>query len=270
MIIFIVCIEYFNHFMKPQIRQQQIIARLRAIQKEWEIDELADAMQVSAITIRRDLKSLAQQGVIIQTCGGCLIDNRSQLTQYHERVAKNFQLKQAIGRTAAGEIHRGDVLLINDGSTAFQLAGCLDKCGPVTVYTNSVVMIGEISRFPNVRLNILGGEYHADYFYLGGSLLGRVLETISADIAFLGTDSISPEGGCFVLNEDTARVGQLMMRQARRCILLADHTKVEAKAQVRFAGLKDFDLWITTRGLPRKTLNLFKRQTKIKEVSYEH
>jgi len=242
------------------------LTRARAIQKEWRVEELAKDMRVSAITIRRDLDSLGRQGMIIRTLGGCLIDNRQKLATYHERVANNFELKQAIGQAAAKEIKRGDVLLINDGSTTFHLASCLGGCGPITIYTNSVVMINEVSSFANVRLNVLGGEYHADYFYLGGSLMKRVLETISADIAFIGTDGINPDGGCYCHDEDTARIAQLMIRQAKRSILLADHTKVGARASVRFAGLKDFDLWITSKGLKFTVLNKLRKMTKIKEV----
>jgi DeoR/GlpR family transcriptional regulator of sugar metabolism len=252
--------------MKPHIRQQRILERLRAIQKEWKVDELSAAMKVSPITIRRDLESLGRQGALIRTFGGGLIDNRRKLAAYHERVAKNFELKQTIGRAAAKEIRNGAVILINDGSTTFHLAGRLGDCGKITVYTNSVVMIGEISSFSNVRLNIIGGEYHPDYFYLGGSLLERVLETISADIAFIGTDAISPDGGCYCQDEDTSRVARMMMKQARRAILLADHTKVGAESSVRFAKLGDFALWITSKGLKINVLNKLRKMTKIMGV----
>ncbi len=253
--------------MNPQNRQQEILARMRAIQKEWKVEELAGAMRVSAVTIRRDLDCLYRGGGVIRTYGGGLIDNRSRLAAYHDRVAKNFKLKHAIGCAAAKEIKAGSVILINDGSTTFHLAERMDRCGSVTVYTNSVVMIPEFSRLPNVRLNVLGGEYHPDFFYLGGSLMARVLETISADLAFIGADSISADGGCYCQDEDVARIAAMMMRQAKRAILLADHTKVGARAQVRFAGLKDFDLWITSEGLKFKELNKLKKMTIIKEVA---
>ena len=252
--------------MKPDIRQQKILARMRAIQKEWKVEELSVAMNVSSITIRRDLEALHRQGALIRTFGGGLIDNRRKLAAYHERVANNFELKQAIGLSAAKEIKKCAVVLINDGSTTFNLAGCLGRCGSITVYTNSVVMIAEISRFPNVRLNIIGGEYQRDFFYLGGSLMERVLETISTDIAFIGTDGISPDGGCYCQDEDGARIARMMMRQAKRCILLADHTKVGVRPPVRFARLRDFDLWITSKGLKFNVLNKLRKMTKIKEV----
>jgi DeoR/GlpR family transcriptional regulator of sugar metabolism len=255
--------------MSPNLRQQQILDRLTAIQKEWKVEELAKDMRVSPITIRRDLDYLYRQKAVIRTFGGCLIDNRSQLGAYHERVARNFSLKQAIGQAAVPEIRKGDVLLLNDGSTTFQLAKCLGRCGPITVYTNSIVMVGELSRFTDVCLNVLGGTYHAGLFCLGGSLLERILESIEADTAFIGADGISPNGGCYCHGEDTARVAQLMMKHARRSILLADHTKVGAQASVRYAGLRDFTLWITTRGLRASERNNFKKLTGLKEIVAE-
>ena len=98
--------------MKPPDRQRKILERLTAIQKEWKVEELSAAMQVSPITIRRDLEALGNQGAIIRTFGGGLIDNRRRLAAYHERVANNFELKQAIGRAAAAEIRKGDTILL--------------------------------------------------------------------------------------------------------------------------------------------------------------
>ena len=77
---------------------------------------MCEQLNMSEITIRRDLEALGNQGAIIRTFGGGLIDNRRRLAAYHERVANNFELKQAIGQAAAGEIRKGDTILLNDGS----------------------------------------------------------------------------------------------------------------------------------------------------------
>jgi DeoR/GlpR family transcriptional regulator of sugar metabolism len=127
-------------------------------------------------------------------------------------------------------------------------------------------MIGELSRFPNVKLCVVGGEYYSNMFFLGGSLMERVLETIAADIVFLGADAIDSSGHCLTLDQDTARTAQMMLRRGRRKILLADDTKVNASAQVVYASLRDFDLWITTRGLPRQQLKQFRKYTSVREV----
>lgn len=252
--------------MKPEERRHKIISHLRAVQQEWKINELAKVMRVSPLTIRRDLDVLSASGTIIRTIGGCLAVSRVSNSAYQRRIASNFEKKAAIGHAAAGEIHKGDAVIINDGSTTFHLATCLGQCGAVTVYTNSIAMIGEFSRFPNIKLCILGGEYHPDMFFICGSLMERVLETIDADIVFTGADAIDSSGRCLAIDHDTARAAQLMLRCGRRKILLADDSKLSAHAQVAFASLRDFDLWITTPGIPRAFIRKFQKHTLIREV----
>lgn len=253
--------------MKPENRRQNILSRLRAMPQEWRVDELARVLKVSPLTIRRDLDALAHAGSIVRTLGGCMAVSRLTSPVYQKRVATHFELKQAIGRAAVKEIKSGDVLIINDGSTCFHLATCLGACGPITVYTNSIAMITEFNRYPNVRLYVLGGRYDPDLFFLGGSLMERVLETVQADLVFLGTDAIDRQGRCLVLDQDTAGTTQAMLRQGRRKILLADGTKVGAKGRVVYGTLNDFDLWITTAGIEPALLNRFRKLTKIKEVA---
>lgn len=252
--------------MNPKERRQQILNRLRAVQQEWKINELAQSMRVSTLTIRRDLDILSASGTIVRTIGGCLAVARVSNPDYQKRVAANFDKKAAIGETAAREIHAGNTIIISDGSTTFHLASQLGQCGNITVYTNSIAMIGEFSRFPNVDLHIVGGKYDAAMFVLGGSLMERVLETIDADIAFVGADAIDRTGRCMAADHDTARVAQMMMRRARRKILLADDTKIDARGSVVYASLKDFDLWITTTGIPKDQQKEFRKQTNLKEI----
>ena len=256
--------------MKPEQRQEKILQWLRDVRREWSVAEIARVLKVSPLTVRRDFDCLAQAGVILRTHGGCLYTGRMALDSiYHRRAAAHFELKQAIGAAAAREVRAGDALLINDGSTTFHLAARLGPCGRITVYTNSVAMIGELRRFPNVRLYILGGEYHPDLAYLGGSVMERLLETIAVDTVFLGTDAIDARGRCLVVDQDMARTAQMMLRRARRRILLADHTKAAAAGGVVYATLKDFDLWITTAGLASAARRRYRTQTVIKRSPYE-
>ena len=128
-------------------------------------------------------------------------------------------------------------------------------------------MIGEFSRFDDVRLFLLGGEYHRDLYYLGGGLMAGVLETIKADTVFLGADGVDARGHCLALNPDVARDAQMMLRRARRRILLADATKVGNRAGAVYGTLQDFDLWITTLGMPRALFKRLCQATTIREVT---
>lgn len=250
--------------MKPKIRQELILGRLRAARQAWRVETLAQALRVSPLTIRRDLDRLAEAGAIIRTHGGCLAAGAMENLAFQRRVAANFELKRAIGRAAAGTIGPGQAVIINDGSTAFHLASCLGGRGRISVYTNSVAMISELSRFRDVRLFLLGGEYHRDLMYLGGVVTERVLETIAADIVFLGTDAIDRAGRCLVADHNVARTAQMMLRSGRRKILLADTSKIGAAGMVVYAALSDFDLWITAGN--SAGLRPLRRHTTIKEA----
>ncbi|NLB60307.1 MAG: DeoR/GlpR transcriptional regulator, partial [Lentisphaerae bacterium] len=99
--------------MKPRQRQEQILQRLRALPREWQVEELARALKVSALTIRRDLEELARGGLILRTHGGCLDSGRgAAASDYQRRVAVNFELKQAIGAEAARQVRAHNALLI--------------------------------------------------------------------------------------------------------------------------------------------------------------
>src|SRR5579872_2847105 len=156
--------------MQPNQRQQQILAQLYALQSELSVEELAKRFEVGPLTIRRDLDRLEKDKTILRTHGGCVL-RTSVESAYFERIALNFELKQAIGRAAAKEVKSDDVILINDGSTPFHLAPHLGRVGKLSVYTNSLSVIPVLNRFPTVRLFILGGQYHSEMRFIGGSML---------------------------------------------------------------------------------------------------
>ncbi len=250
--------------MKPEERQERFLARLRALQKEWRVDEIAQSLNVSPLTVRRDLDALAKKGVILRTHGGCVYAGRMALdSAYHRRVATNFDLKEAIGILAAKEVRPGDRIMIDDGSTCFHLASHLDGVGRVTVFANSIAMIPELVRFPEVRLFIIGGEYRSDSFSMGGSLMENALEGLRFDTVFLGADAVDSQGRCLTSDPGTARMSKLVMKRARRKILLADHTKVGNGGHVVSCSLGEFDMWITTSGLKAADRRRYSRLTDI-------
>jgi len=253
--------------MKPKERQAEILAILRAMQKEIQVDKLSNILGVSPLTIRRDLKRLSKDSTIIRTHGGCILVGRAALeTEYHKNVAHNFYLKQAIGKYAAKIPKKGQVLLINDGSTTYHLASYLGTQGPLTVYTNSIAMISEINRFRDIKLYLLGGEYNPDLYYLSGSLTEQMLDMLNFDIVFLGVDAVDENGRCLVSTPEVARLAKTMLRSASKKVLLADHTKVRAYSYVEYGTLEEFDNWITTPGITNAALKKFKKMTTVLEA----
>ena len=252
--------------MRPRQREQQILAQLHALQSEVSVGELAKKFAVSPLTIRRDLDRLERDKAILRTHGGCVLKTSVE-SAYHKKVALNFELKQAIGQVAAKEVKSGDVILINDGSTPFHLAPHLDRVGKLLVYTNSLAVISVLSRFPSVRLFILGGEYNPEMQFIGGSMMEQTLEGLQFDRVFLGTDAVDAKGNCLVSDPDVARLTEIMLRRGARRILLADHTKVGASAHAIYGRLSDFDIWYTTAHINPVQLRHFSQQTTVKVVN---
>jgi DeoR family transcriptional regulator of aga operon len=116
-------------------------------------------------------------------------------------------------------------------------------------------------------LYILGGEYNVEMQFMGGSMMEQTLEGLRFDRVFVGTDAIDAKGNCLVINPDLARLTEIMLRQAGRRILLADHTKVGAKAYNVYARLTDFDVWYTTEGISPIQLRQFNQQTTVRVVN---
>ncbi|MCF6336269.1 MAG: DeoR/GlpR family DNA-binding transcription regulator [Spirochaetales bacterium] len=250
--------------MKPLNRQNNILSILRAMQREVSVDELAEMMAVSNITIRRDLDQLAGEKTIIRTHGGCLSVGRAALeTEYHKRVRINFSLKQAIGKAASEIVGNGDILLLNDGSTTFHLGAHLGSKKGITVFTNSLALVTEVSRFDNLDLYIVGGKYNSEQYSLRGSMLEQILENYTFDKVFIGADAIDQNGRCFVSSTEESRLTELMLRIGRKKILLADHTKVKADSHCVYASLSDFDTWITTDGMDNKLYSSYSEKTEI-------
>jgi DeoR family transcriptional regulator, fructose operon transcriptional repressor len=250
-------------YRKPEERQEQILAQLRALQSEISVAELAQKFGVSELTIRRDLERLEADSAVFRTHGGCLLRSSVE-SAYHRRVSLNFELKQAIGRAAANEIKTGEVILINDGSTPFHLAANLGSFTNLLVYTTSLAVISVLSRFPGVRLYVLGGEFHPNLQFMGGPLTEQILEGLQFDRVFLGADAIDAKGNCLVSDPDVARLTEIMLRRGRRRVLLADGTKVGANGHAVYATLANFDAWYTTPGISPVQLRQFSQQTSVK------
>ncbi len=163
-------------------------------------------------------------------------------------------------------VESGETILINDGSTTYHLATCLGGKGPLTVYTNSIVMISELSRYPEVKLSILGGEYNPELYSIYGNLTENMLEMFHFDTVFLGVDAIDDDGRCMVGVSSDAGLAKAMLKSGTKKILLADHTKVGSNGYIAYGSLQDFDTWITTPGVPKEKIKTFSTLTHIVEA----
>jgi DeoR/GlpR family transcriptional regulator of sugar metabolism len=255
--------------MRPSERQRHILYLLNMLNKEWHVKDLASRFKVSELTIRRDLDILAQSGDVIRTLGGCLSTGDVSLgTIFDHEFELNYDLKVAIGKKGARLVKSGDTILLGDGSTIFQLSAFMNDIDNANIYTNNIAAIKQLSRSSKVSLYLLGGKYDYQHNMLlvKGSLIDRILETLRFDMIFIGADAMDSKGQCMAKDPEVARTNQIILRQGREKILLADHSKLQRSANFIYGQLSDFDVWITSKGIDEAQMNKFRKQTKVIEV----
>jgi DeoR/GlpR family transcriptional regulator of sugar metabolism len=255
--------------MRPIERQKHILNLLNAIQREWRVKELSERLCVSELTIRRDLDQLGKSGDVIRTLGGCIgLVEGSVSTVFNNEYQRNLELKAVIGKEAAHFVKTDDTMLLGDGSTILQFAAHLGGIKGLKIYTNNNAAIQQLKKIRDIRLFLLGGEYDYQYnmMLLKGSLTDRVLETLKFDLIVIGTDAIGSKGQCLSRHEELARTNQIILRRGIKKILLADHTKVGGPGNIIYGHLADFDIWLTTEGIDKERLKIYRQQTEVIEI----
>ncbi len=215
------------------------------------VAELAAALGVSPMTVRRDLRRLAEEGMVRLEHGGALLIDRHALEGvFGQRERIRTTAKEAIGRLAARMVRDGDVVGLDAGTTTLTIARALCSQGRVTAVTHSLPAIMELANRPNVEVMALGGLLQAHTLAFAGPTVIETLRGLRLHTLFLAATGFTVEDGmtCVSLYEtDTKRA---LIEAARRVILVADHTKLGRVFLMRVASLDVVHEVVTDAGLP--------------------
>ncbi len=218
------------------------------------VKDLVELFGVSLITIHRDLDELERQGVLRKVRGyvsaqpSSLFDSN---IRYRLRVATRE--KEALARFALSLVEPGESVMLDESTTALAVAKLLPGKAPLTVITNFVMILNELSEVKGIDLISLGGKYLPYLAAFGGEVCQASVAAVRADILFVSTSAVSD---CAALHQDerTMRGKRAMMASADRRILLMDHTKFGKVAFHRLVSLKDFDLVVVDSGIDKAHL----------------
>jgi DeoR family transcriptional regulator, aga operon transcriptional repressor len=221
-----------------------------------EVEEAAEALAVSAATIRRDLDQLARQQMVTRTRGGAVAHNVSYDLPLRYKTARNADAKQRIGAAVAELVAPGEVVGLNGGTTTTEVARALavrpepEGAGQgVTIVTNAVNIANELTVRPHVKIVLTGGVARPQSYELIGPLASLVLNELALDITVLGVDAIDAEHGATAHNEGEASVNRLLADRARRVVVAADSTKLGHRAFARICGLDQVSVLVTDTGI---------------------
>lgn len=230
-------------------RQRAILEQLRQRGKVT-VEELTAAFRVSPPTIRTDLARLEERRLLRRTHGGAIaIGSTLYEPPYAERAVLRLPEKQAIARSAAALVREGETLLLDAGTTCYQIALLLRDFRRLTVVTNSLATAQTLTENEGIEVILIGGAVQLRRRATLGALAARFLDPIQCDRAFVAMSGVHHEAGLTVIDFDAAQVKQKMLQKAREAVVVADSSKIGQIAFACVAPLSAASLLITDAGI---------------------
>jgi DeoR/GlpR family transcriptional regulator of sugar metabolism len=207
---------------------------------------LAEALEVSESTVRRDLDFLEESGVAQRTHGGVFYTGPSpKLAHFDQRQSLNWDKKRQIAVSASGLIDDNDTILLDGGSTTYELAQLLVG-RPLQVVTNSLPVANLFTSSENADLVLIGGYVHAKTGVSLGPYANKMLAGLNVRRAVISVAGIN-ERGCYNSNLLLVETEKAMMASAEEVIVVADSTKFGHTSLSQLCELKDIDVLVTDR-----------------------
>nr|WP_294692411.1 DeoR/GlpR family DNA-binding transcription regulator [uncultured Friedmanniella sp.] len=218
----------------------------RRVQRQGYVSsrQVARELQVSDMTIRRDLDQLAEQGLVLRVVGGA---RRASGTPFAERAVAAAAAKEEVGATCAALFGRGLqrpglVVALDAGTTVEQVARRLPP--GVTVVTHSVPVMAACADRDDLTLIGLGGSYHPPTRSFGGPETRAQLAGLHLDLAVVSASALQ-ERGLFCHDATEADTKRSMLALADHRVVVADASKLSARAPIRIATWEQVDQVVT-------------------------
>ncbi len=252
--------------MLKQQRQDEIVKQVLR-RGPVSVTELAADLNISEITIRRDLDELDKSGHLKRIRGGAqpLSPRDPEPPVVHRQISQVIE-KKAIGEAAVQLVSDGDVIALESGSTTLELARALRRrvWQHLQVVTNSFAITEGLMRVPGVQLIFVGGIVNCDELGTFGVLTEEMLKRMSINKLFIGCRGINPDTG---LSHDVQAAAEIatvraLAEASKKVFVLADHTKFERTFLVQMLPIGDVDGVVTDSLTPEPILQKLRKQVR--------
>lgn len=216
-----------QHILEVLRREGQVVAK-----------RLSQELGLSEDTIRRDLRELAQEGLLQRVHGGALPASPA-VVNFAGREALAIDAKRMIGRAAAQLIKDGQVVMVDGGTTAVQLVRHLPRALHATIVTHSARIAVELVDHPTVEVILIGGRLFKHSIVSVGAVALEAIRHIRADLYFMGVTGIHPEEGLSTGDLEEAYVKQALCQHAADTYVLASHEKLGTASPFLVVALTD-------------------------------
>lgn len=214
-----------------------------------QVDQLAEHLQVTPQTIRRDLNQLYDLELVQRVRGGAVIKNTVENLGYGARKTLMADEKTEIARITAGIISNNSSLYINLGTTTERVAEFLTGHSSILVITNNINVASILWPLRSVEVMIAGGMIRQSDGGIVGPATEEFINRFKPDYAIIGCSAIDGSGEILDYDLREVRVTQAIIRQARSVILVTDSMKLKRSAPVKVGTLSDIDILVTDDGI---------------------
>lgn len=229
--------------MLKEERLDYILRKLNADKKVLQT-ELSTDLQVSEDTVRRDLESLAQNGLLIKVRGGAIPHSPNPYS-FKERSLLHTDDKMLMAEKALSMLHNGQTVILDGGTSTLSLVKIFPPELDITVITNSVPIAQLLIEHPKTEVIFTGGRVNKDSQTAGGQDTIRMLRRVRADLCFMGVCSLHPILGVTGMDMEESEVKTTMVESANRIATLATGDKMGTAEPFKVCDITDLDTIIT-------------------------
>lgn len=230
-------------------RHQYILSKLKQ-EGSVSVVDLCSELNVSSVTIRKDLKLLEDKNLLFRTHGGgTLVNPYTGDRPVNEKEKIKSAEKSGIGEMAATLIEPNDCIIIASGTTVLSLARSIHPQGNLTVITAALNVAMELIHHPQIEVLQLGGILRKSSSSVTGAFAEKILEDFSCSKLFLGVDGIDIDFGLTTTNVMEAQLNRKMIKASQKTIVLADSSKFGKRGFGKICGLEDVEQIITDSGV---------------------
>lgn len=212
------------------------------------IEGLAKDLEVSTMTIRRDLRRLADEDIVTLVHGGAVYnEGGAYLPALTVREKTMRREKSAIAEYCAQQIPEGSAVYLDNGSTTVEIADALRGKQNIAVLSHSLPVLNILSHAKNIQLISVSGIYEPRAKGFFGDLALRMLRQFRIDIAFLGVTAVDAEDGVMSAVFYEQALKKVLVERAKKKILAIDHTKIGGSSFLKVCDLHEIDGIVTDK-----------------------
>lgn len=220
------------------------------------VEELAQKLDVTTQTVRRDVKAMVDAKLLARYHGGVGLLSSTENIAYPQRQVMNADAKQRIGKAVAARVPDGCSLILNLGTTTEEVARALQQHSNLHVVTNNLNVASMLASNTESEIIIAGGVVRARDRGVVGEATIDFIRQFKVDIGIIGISSIELDGVLRDFDPREVKVAQTIIEQSRKVWLVADSSKFGRQALVRMAHLSQIDVLFTDAPPPPELAKL--------------